>query len=449
MGGLFDIATPELSNKEKKRIWKQILRNMRADGAKRARSDYVSSTNGTFYGSDGSQSTAFGRGSSQVSTPSLGPKPKTKPMPDKPYEIRQVSYAVDYGTATTVSTAYGGWTVKKSGYVGNSVGTWNSFNSWDECYTEAGLADYSKAENWANQQIRKDAKGASVNLALIGAEGVQTAELMLNSIVRIHRVVKAVKNLDGKSLKQLVSVDPKLSKREKKFHRKVDKVLAKAEGKALSPKFYSEALLMLNWAWKPALNDVIETVDFLQGVPNQGWDVEYKRAGYERGRINKVSAGLRTHRHLVAFRFWKRVGYVAKYQSQNTLIQLAKEVGFTNPLTLIYEKVPASYLIDYFYPLGKWLDGIDAFMGLECVSVVKTERCFGEWKSSAGPITTYRQETYSGSYQGVKRINHFKRSIHASMPGQKLPSLRNPISNSATHSGNIIALVISNLSRML
>ena len=54
-----------------------------------------------------------------------------------------------------------------------------------------------------------------------------------------------------------------------------------------------------------------------------------------------------------------------RYKVASPLMQFLSQTGFTNPINLAWEILPFSFVVDWFTPIGPYLDALSAFDGLE------------------------------------------------------------------------------------
>lgn len=127
--------------------------------------------------------------------------------------------------------------------------------------------------------------------------------------------------------------------------------------------------LQLQYGWKPLLSD-IEGV--LKAIPNL-------MAGG--GFVGRVTASAE-QRSVVTSQFnsWLipspikgqtvqqidtrcRIGI--RYRIASPLQAFLNQTGFTNPINLLWEVLPFSFVADWFLPIGNYLEGLTAFQGLE------------------------------------------------------------------------------------
>lgn len=66
--------------------------------------------------------------------------------------------------------------------------------------------------------------------------------------------------------------------------------------------------------------------------------------------------------------FWRDAYVTARAQAQVELndpwVKMLAEYGLTNPLLLAWERIPYSFLVDWFIGIGGWIQGLSAYHGL-------------------------------------------------------------------------------------
>lgn len=119
-------------------------------------------------------------------------------------------------------------------------------------------------------------------------------------------------------------------------------------------------------------------------------------------------------------------------------VATAAQFGLTNPLLVAWEVVPFSFVVDWFLPIGSYLEGLTALHGLKLsdtsTTVHRSVKFKGELKqgpASAG-VSYYRQ---SGITSGERYM--IERTL--GIPALPLPKLKSPFS--VAHGLNAIALL--------
>lgn len=203
----------------------------------------------------------------------------------------------------------------------------------------------------------------------------------------------------------------------------------------------SAYMLETKYGWLPLLNDVKSAAEKVASVILDEPTPFIVRARAN-GKMNYAGNGDLTS-DPVNTAHWNsflvdgiRAQYVVRYKFQSEYLAMAASLGLTNPMAVIWETVPFSFLVDWFIPVGTWLENLSAFHGLavqSCVlSVVRTQ--VSRYSHSGKPAltvyetffpqgieTTYikRQTVSTGGVYEFKS-NAFTRTILADVPAPQL-----------------------------
>jgi len=211
--------------------------------------------------------------------------------------------------------------------------------------------------------------------------------------------------------------------------------------------------LEMQYGWKPLLDDIhgasvalarknLDNVDVQRAIGKGGHQSEVvtpvsgiRTAGIISGSptVGKTTVGTETI-----------ASYGVRYKVASQLTAFLAQTGFTNPINLAWEILPFSFVVDWFLPIGPFLESLSAFHGLDFVD---------------GYHTTFTRQrtsmTVSGSYTtagtpGFNRIWTEKglwerewisisRVKLTAFPGARFPQLKNPLST--YHILNSLALM--------
>jgi len=134
------------------------------------------------------------------------------------------------------------------------------------------------------------------------------------------------------------------------------------------------------------------------------------------------------------------------YRVKNESLKLASAVGLTNPLTIAWELIPYSFVIDWFLPLGNFLDALDATQGTDFVSGTLTSFVKGSRLvvGTPGPVRSsgIGANAFTGTVTGIvssyETVFNMNRKVYSDSP-VPLPYIKNPFSSQ--HVLNATALV--------
>lgn len=140
-----------------------------------------------------------------------------------------------------------------------------------------------------------------------------------------------------------------------------------------------------------------------------------------------------------------------RYKLDSQLVSAISGLGLTSPVSLAWELVPFSFVVDWFLPIGPALQAFSAFEGLTFMSGYKTY--FTKVEKSLISNESYKHtdphppNSYtlkeSGGCNGRRVI--MGRSVLTNFPGPKIPRLKSPFS--FIHAANAAALVVKMMTR--
>jgi len=224
-------------------------------------------------------------------------------------------------------------------------------------------------------------------------------------------------------------------------------------GKKFSPtKSLSSKWLELQYGWKPLLKDIEGTIQALS---------KYQDGEYSVRRVSSTASAMRDFEFAYPdaptsyFGSSAKAGktiqinrssvkYVIRYRLQSPEIAFLAQTGFTNPINLMWEILPFSFVVDWFLPIGSYLESLSGFHGLEFVSGSKTlfTRMFMDSSiANAGPLsvepTTFGRHTANFRYERI----FFTRESLSGFPSMQVPQLNLSGITGGNRAANAIALL--------
>lgn len=353
-------------------------------------------------------------------------------------------YAVGYNWAA----------LEWDGYYGNDLpvsgnGFANAYGNWNMPEGEA----YKKALS----KVQKKVAQSAVNLAQAMAERKQTADLLAKSFNRLVQMVLYARKGQFGDLHRKYGVPPPRKTqsgawarpRYKKVTHKTSiafdergnpldkpKMVIQTEYKDLSDPSrklsFPDLWLELQYGWKPLLQDIYGSTELLARLHGP----DYRPIRFASKAADEFSVkptwigqwGLNgTYFDCIAYqRVKEEVQVIVEADEDSQLLQLLANTGATNPANLAWELLPYSFVIDWFIPIGNWLEQLEYARGMTFRrGLVVTKR-----KGYASVGHTFNRVTpgFSKGSQTGAEINIRKelkvRTLLGDWPYQKFPSIQ-------------------------
>lgn len=205
--------------------------------------------------------------------------------------------------------------------------------------------------------------------------------------------------------------------------------------------------LELQYGWKPLINDVHWVMQKLAKDDLSNHRVgrtttsgsEWSQSTTQLNHVNyptvKVGSKVVTSHTTVKYKI--------SWSVSSQLKLLLSQAGFTNPVALTWELLPFSFVVDWFLPIGPYLEQISAWDGLSFHSGCRV--AFTRQRTVS--VLTWAQDNPGNPLNSFTfgRGNYYDewilytRSKLTSFPGSTLPSFKSPLS--VDHGLNAIALL--------
>jgi hypothetical protein len=306
----------------------------------------------------------------------------------------------------------------------------------------------SKVQDKATQNALEQIKASSINAAQAVAERKQTMGLIASTATRCAQAYGSLKKGNFAKAARDLGVTPK-----KRAGRRFNSDYAVDQGKAVG-----NAWLELQYGWKPLLSDVYGATEAIAKANNPSGNqnkIFKKVTGRSTRKVEPfiktnypIGSGDIGYSYSVATGICMvscRVGIT--YTKTSPAVSNLASLGITNPALLAWELLPYSFVADWFFPIGDYLGGLDATLGMAFESgyITTYEKYYSHvfedhsYKTSSGYKMYYGYSTQDNENITVTR------STLGSFPSVPLPRFKNPISNS--HVASAMALLLQNFKR--
>lgn len=344
------------------------------------------------------------------------------------YQLRDFQFADGSYRATDPNGSY----VQYQGQL-SSVG--GGFTDTDMAEWEPTGDEREAARNRCISKILEKLKDQKVNLAQVFAERIKTADMIALNATRIANAFLSLKKGNIKGACDVLDIGLPTRKL-----REFNKRYAKYQSRAAA-----QAFLEIQYGWRPLLQDIYGAAEFLAAKQShEVRNVVRSRIKIDSNRDDQQKVGLEwtAHADVVTFRERRyEVSMSVWFSTSNGLLATAGEAGLLNPLYLAWELLPYSFVVDWFLPVGKYLNSLDATLGLEFEKGSFTE--YWEAKQKRLTVASSRDavsgRVYDINIKGTCRQVCCFRTPLLRFPRPVAPAFKNPLS--FEHAANAIALL--------
>lgn len=277
-------------------------------------------------------------------------------------------------------------------YYRSTVSTKANANSiWGAAATYLGASLFTANDELELlSKISEGARNHSLNLGIAAAEMGDTLTLALTTVRRISRAVSSVKAGNIAGAARALGVAHK-----------------GRQAKALRVTDVSKAWLELQYGWQPLLNDVYESAKALEACTAGPRIYSYTRA-ISRSLTQKVGSENITP-YWTTYRV-KSVWAIRVRMKEE--LSLGRSLGLTDPFAIAWEKVPFSFVADWFIPIGSYLDNLAIIPHmnaefLETVFTTENNTNIGQWTSA----TDFRGATSQSKIYKVNRVRRYSLNV--------------------------------------
>jgi len=274
-------------------------------------------------------------------------------------------------------------------------------------------------------------KDQNVNFGQAFGERAQTARLFEQNIVRIAKCYSAIRH--GNLGYALDNFGIRVSDRNYKTWRRL------VSG---SYKDLAQLWLELQYGWKPLLQDIHGACTELDRVEQDAEDSAYRVTVSK--KVREDTKEVITSPSWPGYKDIRRNMQLCHvrldYRPGNIELARLSSLGLTNPAMIAWELMPFSFVVDWAFPIGNWINSLDAALGYDFIGGSRTEvRRTRSSRTCIGPAPNIG--VVSSSFAGQSNAWDMKRTVYSSSPIPARPGFKSPFS--AAHVKNALALIVA------
>ncbi len=318
-------------------------------------------------------------------------------------------------------------------------------NSDDNSYVGDDPTDLATSRLLAQASLSK----ASLGVGL--AEASKTASHIAASATRIVKAAIALKNLRFLEFANVLGVtNPAKAQRKlnRNYRRARDRwTRDKVPHGTRNREFFAQSWLEYTYAWRPLVQDAFDQAENLSNfLLDRSPALRYAQGTAktvktysEVTQVHPMWTNRRicttTNRVRIGVWFTARVDPIASF-------------GLNNPALIAWELMPFSFVVDWFLPIGAFLESLTATHGLQFhggFKVLKRELHVEglhvpTFATISGSFGSANRQKYTGSVVNSFNIKNYKRrEVLSTFPSLGFPRLKDP--RSFAHAASAIALL--------
>lgn len=134
------------------------------------------------------------------------------------------------------------------------------------------------------------------------------------------------------------------------------------------------------------------------------------------------------------------------YYKDNGMLHELAQLGITNPASLAWEITPFSFVVDWFYPIGDYLNRLDATLGMSFRGGSTSKKTTVKVRPMNGRLEPGQSvEFWSATPNGKGRMVNFNRVVYGTSPQVPPPSFKT--GGNLSHVYNGAALIAQALAK--
>lgn len=284
----------------------------------------------------------------------------------------------------------------------------NSF--WPSDYGDSIKSD---CKYLALQRLSRSVNETKINVGIAFAERKQTASLIASTAHRIAAAAACLKRGNVKGLYESLGLNGTPGKKE------IARVTRTPPSKRIAGHW-----LEYTFGWVPLLNDVFGAAETLASHAVGDFYHTEAKASAKKALSDTFKSGGVTYDRIQEGKY----KFGLRYRLDNYAQAALAQTGITNPLSVAWEILPYSFVIDWFIPVSGYLSTLNAFDGFIFTSGWESYK-WEAWLEKDLRISLTDGTTYSLEETGNTSSHEwvYERKVLSTFPSQAFPSFRNPL----------------------
>lgn len=238
-----------------------------------------------------------------------------------------------------------------------------------------------------------EVNGMATNLLDAVRQRQETVNMITSNVMKLVRSMRFLKKGKWKKAASALGVSPRGSPR----------------GRDVPARW-----LELQYGWLPLLGDIYT-------IGNEFFPEPKFRA--KKSVVTELRDDVKNVYGYGAVKLVDRYSIVGHFNIDGVALPTMQHLGVLNPLGVLWEAVPFSFVVDWFLPVGDWISSLCALTGISFreVSVIRTQRSTRSGFVYSNPYDPKRvtSDCFEDTYT-------YKRTL--GLPERPFPSFKNPLS---------------------
>jgi hypothetical protein len=310
--------------------------------------------------------------------------------------------------------------------------------------TDIPLGHLSVDENLLISKLAGKINKSQANLAEDIVQHHQTTRLLTENVIRFGTFLSLVTGGSPESVRRFLGN----AKGSSSFVRGL-KLLRKSGLSGVG--LLAQLWLEYRYGWLPLVQDLDAAVGAFHTYVKKSPGIQSVTASRRKTTnvIRKVVYATNPNGSPRTRFYYEKVSTVCKigirYQLDSKLVNTMAGFGLTSPVSLAWELIPFSFVVDWFLPIGSAIQAFSAFEGLTFMSGYKTYFTKSNVLLKVSENYTHVDVNPLNSYVLKDKGSCFgfrvtmNRSVLSNFPSPSTPKLKNPLS--LIHAANAAALV--------
>lgn len=366
-----------------------------------------------------------------------------KHLPWNPFRMNKVTITPSL-VETKLRTVYDydpSWCTSNSSFHGKKL--------WFEGLNTAQLLSHDPdAENSCSERLQKQFNSVPFNAGMFIAERQQFIDMVGATARRLVHASRSIKRLRfGDAARALGIRSFKLRDEQRLIN--IARKAATGLPRAKHPEQYlASTWLEFQYGWQPLLSDVYGAAELLGSRLRSDEFSNVKLASAKSTKswgevyIN-VNLGV-TQPNAAQFSLQTKCKYAVTFKTTDEVQQAFAVTGISNPLVLAWEVVPFSFVVDWFLPVGNFLEQLSAYNGFEISNINRMRFTKGQLDMTHAHQAAGREWwgywTQSGAGRGSMQSVLYERDS-IGKPAFVPLEFKDPVS--IVHAANALALLTS------